>query len=314
MNEVSDTFNNDVHPQLRSYLNEKRSSVRPPRNYKGPREPRNALRCYMVGLTQDRASPHVAILCKEKWFCTQARQIILDSGLLQDRGWAGCLRLPYEIRQNGVTSPQVVPDRTFGASDFSEHPSSAERNQHNVAISISEEGQKALCGRRIAVAGINGYVHIATLGGIVEINRKLYGLSVSHAFSAEVFSYDETESGGEYDNESFVLDQDDLDPFVRITKSEENPHIVEHHQDLSGASESSAEPTKASEIEDISVPSSTEIENDVADSFTGSGNENELARWYVRFETVSCSVETAPSEISSTELHARSTFNADTYV
>ena len=262
----------------------------------------------MVGLTQDRASPHVAILCKEKWFCTQARHIILNSGLLQDRGWVGCLRLPYEIRQNGVTSPQVVPNRTFAASEFSKYAPSAKQNQHSVAISISEEGQKALCGCRIAVAGVNGYVRMATLGGLVEINRILFGLSVSHAFSTEDLSYDETESGGECDTESFVLDQDDLDPFVRITDSDEDPYVVEHHQDLSGASESSAEPTKASEVEDISVAPSTDTDKDVADSFKGWRNDNELARWYVRFENVSCLVETSPSESFPPEEIPRQSF------
>ena len=261
----------------------------------------------MVGLTQDRASPHVAILCKEKWFCTQARHIILESGLLQDRGWVGCIKLPYEIRQNGVTSPQVVPIKTFDAPEFSKYPSYAERNQHNVAISCSEEGTETLCGRRIAVPGVNGYVRMATLGGIIEINRELFGLSVSHAFSAEVLSYDETESGAERDTESFDLDQDDLDPFVRT---------MEHHQDLLGASESSAEPTKASEVEDISLSSSTEADDDVADSLVGWRDKNELARWYVRFETVYCLIETLPREFpsrgtSSTESHARGTFNAD---
>ena len=248
----------------------------------------------MVGLSQDRASPHVAILCKEKWFCTQARHIILDSGLLQDRGWVGCIRLLYDIRQNGVTSPQVGPNRTFGASESLKYSSPSERNQHNVAISIGEEGTKILCGRRIAVPGVNGYVRMATLGGIIEINGKFFGLSVSHAFSAEVSSFDETESGGECDTESFVLDQDDLDPFVRTMDSDENLDILEDNQDLLGASESSPEPTKASEVENISLSPSVEIDNDAADSPVSWRNENELAKWYVRCETAACLVESPP--------------------
>lgn len=272
VNEVSNTFNNDLHPQLRIHLNDKRSSIRPPRHYRGPREPRNALRCYMVGLTQDHASPHVAILCKEKWFRTQARHIILESGILQDRGWVGCIKLPYEIRQNGATSPaptKRVEDPAFQKS------ASSRQNQHNVAISYCPESTNGL---RIAISTYNGYVRIATIGGVIEIDGVLFGLSVSHVFSA-VLSYDGTDREAESDTESYVLDEDDLDPSVRVTDSGEVLDIVEEHSNLPGISGFSDSPTSARESKDIG--SSSDIDDDTEDSLTGPRLQSETVKWYV---------------------------------
>ena len=264
VNEVSDTFNNDLHPQLRNYMNEKRSSIRPPRNYRGPREPRNALRCYMVGLTQYRASPHVAILCKEKWFLTQARHIILESGLLQDRGWVGCIKLTFEIRQNGAASPTP---KSAAESSTSRIFTSSRRNQHNVAISYYPESTSGL---RIAISGFNGLVRMATLGGMIEINGALFGLSVSHVFSAPTPSYDGTNSEYESDIESLVLDQDDLDPFVRTGDSGEFQDVTEEYAENSRASEPSDKLIGASENEE-----------DVVEPLMGLRLDNETAEWYV---------------------------------
>ncbi|CAD6575078.1 MAG: hypothetical protein ASARMPRED_007045 [Alectoria sarmentosa] len=257
VNEVSNIFNSVLHPQLRDQLNEKRSSIRPPRRYRGPREPSNALRCYMVGLTQDRASPHVAILCKEKWFRTQARHIILEAGIIQDTGWVGCIRLPYEIRQNGDTSPK--PKNTAEIQPFQESSSSM-RDQHTVAILNFPKNTEIPCGLRIAISGIDGYVCMATIGGIIEINETLFGLSVSHAFSAQIPSYDDTTSELESDTESNFLDREDLDPFVRATDSSELLGVMEQHSDIPGASESSDESSQTSKAEDIGF--SLKLDND----------------------------------------------------
>ena len=277
MNEVSNTFNNDLHPQLRNHLNEKRSSIRPPRHYRGPREPRNALRCYMVGLTQDRASPHVAILCKEKWFRTQARQVILESGLLQDRGWVGCIGLPFEIRQNGATSP--APRGTVGLP-ASHESIMLRRDQHNVAISYDSESTSGL---RIAVPGFNGCVRMATLGGIIEIDGALFGLSVSHVFSAQTPSYNGTSSEHDSDAESFVLDEDDLDPFVRTTESDKFIDVGETYTRFLKASEPSDKLAQASETKNLGP--SPDLEDDVIDPFVGRHWDNESPKWYVLCRT-----------------------------
>ena len=211
----------------------------------------------MVGLTQDRASPHVAILCKEKWFRTQARHIILEAGIIQDTGWVGCIRLPYEIRQNGDTSPK--PKNTAEIQPFQESSSSM-RDQHTVAILNFPKNTEIPCGLRIAISGIDGYVRMATLGGIIEINEALFGLSVSHAFSAQIPSYDDTTSELESDSESNFLDREDLDPFVRATDSSELLGVMEQRSEIPGASESFDESSQTSKAEDIGF--SLKLDND----------------------------------------------------
>ena len=231
----------------------------------------------MVGLTQDRASPHVAILCKEKWFCTQVRQVILESGLLQDRGWVGCIRLPFEIRQNGATSPAPKSTIELPASQES---TTFRRGQHNVAISYYPESTSGL---RIAISGFNGYVRMATLGGIVEIDGGLFGLSVSHVFSAQTPSYDGTSSEHESEAEFFVLDEDDLDPFVRTTGSENFLDVAETYSRFSKASESSDKLTQASETKNVGL--SPDVEDDVVDLFMGRHGDSVFPKWYVYFRT-----------------------------
>ena len=227
----------------------------------------------MVGLTQDRASPHVTILCKEKWFCTQVRQVILESGLLQDRGWVGCIRLPFEIRQNGTTSP--APKSTVGFL-ASQEPTISRRNQHNVAISYDRESASGL---RIAISGSNGYVRIATIGGIIEINGALFGLSVSHVFSAQTTGYDGTSPEYGSDTESFSLNEDELDPFVRNRESTKSLNVAETWSRDSEASDPSDKLTQASETENLSL--SPDVEDEVVDPFRDRHWDSESPKWYV---------------------------------
>ncbi len=233
----------------------------------------------MVGLTQDRASPHVAILCKERWFCKQARHIILESRFLQDKGWVGCIKLSCEIRQNGANLPQAALKSTLDAPGSKKFTSS-QRNQHNIAISFAES-TKNPCGLRTASSGFHGYVRVATLGGIVEINGELLGLTVSHAFSAETPSYDDTMSDDEVCAESLVLDEDDLDPFVRAADYGELPVAREQHSGILGASESSNEPPRTGEAEDINPSVYSESDSDTVDPSMGQRLDGELAKWYV---------------------------------
>ena len=206
--------------------------------------------------------------------CTQARHVILESGLLQDRGWRGCIRLSYEIRLNGATSP--APKSTDELPAFQES-TSFNRDQHNVAISYYP---KSTSGLRIAVSGFNGDVRMATLGGVVEINEAIFGLIVSHVFSTQTPSYEGNNSERETDFETFVLDQDDLDPFVRSTDSDEPLDVIEQHPDIPEVSESS-DPTPVNEAEDIKL--SPPIDDDSIDPFIGRRSGGKTARWYVHF-------------------------------
>ena len=219
----------EVH--IVTLLEAKASEIRPPRKYRGPKDPSHVLRCYMVGLDRAHASPHVAIICDQKWLCKRVRDIVLRSGLLQERGWAGFLKLQGEIRQPGGTSPTL---RALGQpTRHSTNPSVPPLNatyaadseekklpRNNVAISLrSGTLPKTLCGTRIAISGADGLVSVATLGGLIELEGQVYGLTVSHAFLPKPPIYDnsEAEPGSDSDSEAsvFAFDENDLDPSLR---------------------------------------------------------------------------------------------------
>ena len=209
----------ELEVQIVELLQAKASEIRPPRRYRGPKDPCHVLRCYMVGLNQAHASPHVAIFCDQKWLCTQVKAIVLTSGLLQERGWAGFLKLPAEIRQPGGTlsdRPGKVdtPGGLWLDPTYAGGYGDKKLKKHNVAISLpSDPIPKTLCGIRIAVSGANGLVNVATLGGIVEVDGELYGLTASHALLFTPPSNDNSES--EADASIFDFDEDDLDPSLR---------------------------------------------------------------------------------------------------
>ena len=213
----------ELEVQIVELLQAKASEVRPPRKYRGPKYPCHVLRCYMVGLDQAYASPHVATFCDQQWLCTQVRDIILTSGLLQERGWAGFLKLRAEIRQPGGTvSDQPAglgsPGGLWSDPTYAAEYGEKKLGENSVAVSLpSDTLPKTLCGIRIAVCGANGLVNVATLGGIIEVDGELYGLTISHPFLFTTLSSGNSESEADIDSESsiFDFDEDDPDPSVR---------------------------------------------------------------------------------------------------
>ena len=241
----------------------------------------------MIGLTRDRASPHIAIICKEAWFCTQARRVILESGLLHDTRWRGCVRLLCEIRQNGDTSPKL--ERMAERRPLQGNIPS-KRNQHIVAISNFPKDSQLFCGLRIAISGVDGYVRMATLGGFIEVNDALYGLSVSHAFSAQTPIYDNTAHEFEDNTKQYIFEESDLDPLVQAADSseessaedssveEQRPYVSKASKSYSSSSHESVQALEADDI--LSSPKSG---NESMDSFSSRRLTTELATWYVIF-------------------------------
>lgn len=223
----------ELEVQIVKLLEAKASEIRPPRIYEGPKDPFHALRCYMVGLDQAHTSPHVAIICSQKWVCTQVRDIVLASGLLRDREWAGFLKLHGEIRRPGGTSPTSFalgqparysnrPGESWSKATYAPNSEDSKLGKNDVAISLrSDTLHRTLCGTRIAVSGANGRVNIATIGGIIEIDGEAYALTASHAFSSNLPDLDNSKSAANSDSEHsiFDFDEDDLDPFVRSLPS-----------------------------------------------------------------------------------------------
>ena len=122
---------------------------------------------------------------------------------------------------------------------------------------------------------------MATLGGIIELNGALFGLSVSHAFSTLAQTYDETDSIYQSDTELFALDEDDLDPFVRTTSSDDYPNDAKQTSNNLDASESSANDTGAIEAEDTST--SPRVDTDTGDPPMSQRVDSEMTKWYALF-------------------------------
>ena len=229
----------ELQGQIVDLLVEKSRDILPPRTYRGPREPCHALRCYMVGLNKAHASPHVAIICAQKWLSTQVRDIVLRSGLLQERGWVGFLKLKGEIRQPGGAWPGFqsknldqparrsnTPNSPWFNTAYAAKSEDFKLRQSDVAISSrSDTPFKTLCGARVAVSYADGLVSVATLGGIIELDGEAYGLTASHVFLSRSSDHDDTEYKADSDSEYsiFDFDEDDLDPFVRALSSAEAP-------------------------------------------------------------------------------------------
>ena len=151
----------------------------------------------------------------------------------------GFLRLKGEIRQPGGAWPDSQSENLDQSAQLSNTPNSPWINtayaakfedvklrQSDVAISSrSNTPFKTLCGARVAVSHANGLVSVATLGGIIELDGKAYGLTASHVFLSRSSDHDDTEYKADSDSEYsiFDFDEDDLDPFVRALSSAEAP-------------------------------------------------------------------------------------------
>ena len=77
--------------------------------------------------------------------------------------------------------------------------------------------------------------------------------------------------------------------------------VGEQHSDIPGASESSTEPARTSEAEDIGLLLYSESDSDTVDPFMGQRLDDELAKWYVPLRNGSSgdymSGETAPRKL-----------------
>jgi hypothetical protein len=84
-----------LEPSLRSLIRTKRRDWEPQRP-KGALDPAYLLRCFLVGVDQDHATPHAAILCDVAWFCQAIGKILIKNGLLQAAGFR-FLALPDRV-------------------------------------------------------------------------------------------------------------------------------------------------------------------------------------------------------------------------
>jgi tetratricopeptide (TPR) repeat protein len=187
-----------LKPQLDELLSIKRSHIRPPRVYRGPKDPLWFLRCYMIGLSKEYATPHVAVVCSQNWFSKGARAVILQSRLLENVGWKGCIGLVAGTQQpGGDSSPRVlwhsqraIPDNFEVFSDTGKLPLS-------------------LCGSKIDVVMADVLHSVGTIGGVVQVADDYYGMTVGHIFQRTAF--DNFNLDPYFEMSTLTLDEAELD-------------------------------------------------------------------------------------------------------
>lgn len=132
--------------------------------------PSYTLECFLLGVAKSHASPHVTIVCDVEWFSKSLRAIIVNSKLLLvHTGW-GCFRLPFQTTPNAP-----------GSSSNTEAP--AQHTAQGPYQLYYLNGQFHIEGG-IAVEIWRGplYIGRTTIGGLVETQQGLFGLTVTHAF------------------------------------------------------------------------------------------------------------------------------------
>jgi hypothetical protein len=174
-----------IHPRIHQLLQEKRNKIRPPQNtnYHGPSQPIFALRCFMVGLSLERAHPHVAIISAESWLNKKVQKYVLRAGFLKDEGWGKAfLPIQGEIRQTGSDSPKA------SVSNFEDPLSDRETSSTNRITFFTdidtEQGLNLGLSSRIRVWEPGHQPRSATLGGVVQIRGEWWALTVQHVFMA----------------------------------------------------------------------------------------------------------------------------------
>ncbi|KAF2236872.1 hypothetical protein EV356DRAFT_497806 [Viridothelium virens] len=121
--------------------------------------------CYMVGLDQQHACPHAALVCghQHQAFAKAARQIILDHGILKELDW-GFICLHADIR---IPMADVQPAPKVGRS---------------LPISIDSthgSNDSIYCGLWGALIESSSRRR-ATIGGVVAIGNAKFAVTVKH--------------------------------------------------------------------------------------------------------------------------------------
>jgi hypothetical protein len=173
VHEVEHIWKSSIQPQIVELLKDKRPELRPSTAPSTAQEPHFALKCYMIGPNTGHAHPHVLIICREKFLRDKVRHIVLNHGLLRRVGWGKAI-LAYEAE---IEQPA-------GASPLNENLTTQNQDEH-IVYSINKQLPQNLCGTGIEIRIGTPPWRTATMGGIIEIDGKYYGLTVAHVFQAK---------------------------------------------------------------------------------------------------------------------------------
>ena len=211
IDEANRIWTSSLQPQIVELLTDNRAELRPSIAPSTVQEPHFALKCYMIGTDTDHAHPHVVVICRERFLRDKVQEIVLRHGLLRRVGWGRAfLRFKAEIEQPAGASPQ---NENLATVDLEEH----------VVYSIAKKLPQNLCGTGIEIRMGERPWRTATMGGIVEIDEKYYGLTVAHVFRENPIEQSHyTPPTSTFDeNDLDLYDEDALDESVSTYKEEQ---------------------------------------------------------------------------------------------
>jgi hypothetical protein len=163
----------------------------------GPQaRPYYVIRCFLLGIKESHAAPHVVILCCDDKFSQKLRGIIIGSKILSAHPNWYCFRLPYETfaltlsaaSSNITNKPEHVRDLGF-------------LSKYEVFIDLQKNPQVNINSAAAEIWKDDVFVGTSTLGGVIEANGHSFALTVAHAFysykvpESPPFCVDETELG-----------------------------------------------------------------------------------------------------------------------
>lgn len=195
---------NGLNERIQEILIENKHRLKPKSSMKSSHFPNYALRCYMVGPDEDHANPHAVILCECKDFGSKSREVILEHGILSDVGWGRAfLHLTTRVQR----PMEEEDDMLHALSDSTYEPRHGELGSQVLCASLQLPASPTGVGIRTSTR--NSSSKFATLGGILTIDGKLYGITVAHIF-------DESGSHGMISEEELPFDLSELDIYEGI--------------------------------------------------------------------------------------------------
>lgn len=193
LNEVENIWKSSIQPQIVELLKDRRSELRPSTTPSTAQEPHFALKCYMIGPNTGHAHPHVLIICRERFFGDKVRRIVLGHGLLSRVGWG-----------KAIFAFQAEIEQPAGASPSNENLTVLNQEEH-IVYSINKQLPQNLCGTGIEIRIGTPPWRTATIGGMIEIDEKFYGLTIAHVFQANPIE------PSQFSPEASPFDESDLD-------------------------------------------------------------------------------------------------------
>ncbi len=128
-------------------------------------EPAYSLDCFLLGVTQSHASPHVTVICDVEWFSKSLRDIIVKSKLLLAYADWACFRLPFLV---SAASPP--------------RPGDLQRMDDFEVFIPGNDVPETLNGLVVEIWKGTSYFSKATIGGIVTLDGHNYALTAAHVF------------------------------------------------------------------------------------------------------------------------------------